>query len=96
MLLIGLSGGYQMITFFTALQRRVPSHLLGRLMSLVLLFNVGLTPLSQALAGAATKWSLTGLFGLTGALFLAQIIWASFQPEFQMIGEILATHSSGD
>lgn len=96
MLLIGLSGGYQIITFFTALQRRVPGHLLGRLMSLVLLFNVGLTPLSQALAGAAIKWSLTGLFGLTGVLFLALITWASFQPEFQMIGEILATRQSGD
>jgi hypothetical protein len=96
MLLIGLSGGYQIITFFTALQRRVPAHLLGRLMSLVLLFNVGLTPLSQALAGAAIKWSLTGLFGLTGVLFLAQITWASFQPEFQMIGEILATRQSRD
>jgi hypothetical protein len=96
MLIMGLSGGYQMITFFTALQRRVPAHLLGRLMSLVLLFNVGLTPLSQTLAGAAIKWSLTGLFAVTGVLFLAQIIWASFQPEFQMVGETLASRQSGD
>lgn len=52
MLLIGLGSGYQMIIFITAMQRRVPGHLLGRLMSLVLLFNVGLAPVSQALAGA--------------------------------------------
>jgi MFS family permease len=96
MLLIGLGSGYQMITFFTALQRRVPKHLLGRLMSLVLLFNIGLTPVSQALAGLAIKWSLAGLFGLTGAFFFLLVFWAYFQPEFQMVGEILAVRSSGD
>lgn len=91
MLLIGVGSGYQMITIFTALQRRVPQHLLGRLMSLVLLFNVGLTPLSQALAGLVIKWSLTRLFGLTGLLFLLLTGWALFQPQFQMVGETLAT-----
>jgi hypothetical protein len=96
MLGIGLGSGYQMITFFTALQRRVPKHLLGRLMSLVLLFNIGLTPVSQALAGLAIKWSLAGLFGLTGVFFFLLVIWASFQPEYQMVGEILAARSSGD
>jgi hypothetical protein len=94
MLLVGLGGGYQGIIFFTAMQRRVPGKLLGRLMSLVLLFNIGLTPLSQALAGVVIKWSLTGLFALTGVLFSALIIWASFQPEFQMVGEILSTRHS--
>ena len=96
MLVIGLGMGYQMITFFTALQRRVPRHLLGRLMSLVLLFNVGLTPLSQAIAGVVIKWSLAGLFGLTGVLFFVMVTWASFQPEYQMVGEILATRQAGD
>jgi hypothetical protein len=96
MLLIGLGSGYQMIIFFTAMQRRVPGHLLGRLMSLVLLFNVGLTPLSQALAGVVIKWSLTGLFASTGVLFTVLIIWASFQREFQMVGEILSTRHSGN
>jgi hypothetical protein len=96
MVIMGLSSGYMMITFFTALQRRVPRHLLGRLMSLVLLFNVGLTPLSQALAGMVSKWSLTGLFVMTGVLFLMLVTWASFQPEYQMIGEILAARPTGD
>jgi MFS family permease len=96
MLCVGLGMGYMGITFFTALQRRVPRHLLGRLMSLVLLFNVGLAPVSQALAGLAVKWSLTGLFGLTGGLFLLLIIWAGFKPEYQMVGEILTTRQSGD
>ena len=96
MLLIGLGSGYQMITFFTALQRRVPRHLLGRLMSLVLLFNVGLSPISQALAGLAIKWSLAGLFGITGAFFFVLVVWACFQPEYQMVGETLATRATGD
>jgi len=96
MLLIGLGSGYQMITFFTALQRRVPRHLLGRLMSLVLLFNIGLTPVSQALAGLVIKWSLAGLFGVTGVFFFLLVVWASFQPEYQMVGEILAARTSRD
>jgi MFS family permease len=91
MVVIGFGSGYMMITFFTALQKRVPRTLLGRLMSLVLLFNVGLTPLSQALAGAIIKWSLVGLFGITGILYVALVIWATFKPEYRMVGEILAT-----
>jgi hypothetical protein len=91
MLSVGLGSGYQMITFFTAMQKRVPVHLLGRLMSLVLLFNIGLTPLSQALAGVVIKWSLAGLFGVTGGFFFLLTGWALFQPQFQMVGEILAT-----
>ena len=94
MLLIGVGSGYQMITFFTALQRRVPKHLLGRLMSLVLLFNVGLAPISQALAGLVIKWSLVGLFGLSGVLFFILVAWAVFKPEYRMVGEILAERAS--
>jgi MFS family permease len=94
MLVIGLGMGYQMITFFTALQRRAPRQMMGRLMSLVMLFNIGLTPLSQALAGLISKWSLVGLFWLSGVLFLILITWASFQPGFQMVGEILANRQS--
>jgi MFS family permease len=96
MALIGVGSGYQMITFFTALQKRVPAHFLGRLMSLVLLFNVGLAPLSQALAGLVIKWSLMGLFGLTGVFFIVLVTWASFQPEYRMVGEILAAPQSKD
>jgi predicted MFS family arabinose efflux permease len=95
MLVIGFGSGYQMITFFTALQRRVPRSLLGRLMSLVLLFNVGLAPLSQALAGVIIKWSLSGLFGLAGGLFFVLVVWASFRKEYRMVGEILAAGSTG-
>ena len=94
MLLVGLGSGYQIITLFTAMQKRVPANLLGRLMSLVLLFNIGLTPLSQALAGAMIKWSLAGLFGLTGTFFFLLVVWALFQPEYQMVGEILAARQA--
>jgi hypothetical protein len=96
MLVIGVSGGFQMITFFTAVQRRVPGHLLGRLMSVVLLFNVGLSPISQAAAGMLIKWSLSGLFALAGVLFLAMITWASFKPEYRLVGEILTTRQPAD
>jgi hypothetical protein len=43
----------------------------------------------SALAGSG-KSSLVGLFYLSGGLFFIFIVWASFQPSFQMVGEILA------
>ncbi|HVN55185.1 MAG TPA: MFS transporter [Anaerolineaceae bacterium] len=93
MFFVGLGSGYQGIVFFTAMQKRVPGQLMGRLMSLVLLFNVGLAPISQTLAGLVIRWSLPGLFRLAGVGFLALVTWACFQPEMKMVGEILAKNS---
>ncbi len=45
---------------------------------------------SSLLAGAVIKWSLAGLFGGAGALFLALVVWTAFRPQYQMVGEILA------
>ncbi len=54
---------------FTAwIQRRVELPLLGRVMSVVMLFAVGLMPLSYLLAGLLAEWSLPALFFTAGAV----------------------------
>jgi hypothetical protein len=70
LLALGLSDGYMGITLITWVQKGAAEGMLGRTMSLVLFANVGLVPISQALAGALVGWSLTGLFFVAGALVL--------------------------
>jgi MFS family permease len=88
-LLTGVGNGYLAITMITALQRRTPVAMLGRLMSLVMVASYGLMPLSQALSGALSKWSLDMVFFLSGAAMVLLAAWSAFQPEMRNVGEIL-------
>ncbi|MDI7275525.1 MAG: MFS transporter [Anaerolineae bacterium] len=74
-LVLGAANGFFAIIFFTWLQKRTPAEMLGRMMSLLFFFNVGLTPLSQALAGALVRLNLTGLFLASGALLVLLGLW---------------------
>lgn len=67
---MGLLNGYMSILLITSLQRKTPKEMLGRLMSMILLANMGLMPLSQALGGAMLKWNLAALYIGAGALLL--------------------------
>ena len=49
----GACNGFGNVVFLTALQRAAPRHLLGRVMSLIMLANWGTLPLSVILAGIA-------------------------------------------
>ena len=89
MLLLGLGNGYISITIFTWMQVRTPKELLGRMMSMLMLSNVGLVPISMALSGAISRWSLTFLFVSAGLLSLLVTAWAAFQPEIKVFSESL-------
>jgi hypothetical protein len=52
----------------TGLQCSTPKALLGRLMSMILLANMSMMPISQALSGAALRWSLTAVFVTAGLI----------------------------
>jgi MFS family permease len=96
-LLTGVGNGYLAITMITALQRRTPVAMLGRLMSLVMMASYGLMPLSQALAGALSKWNLNLMFILSGAMMVLLAVWSAFQPELRAVGETLfAAKPAGD
>lgn len=87
--LLGLGNGYIAIILFTWIQTRTPKEMLGRIMSIVMFSNVGLVPVSQAISGAISKWSLTFLFASAGVLVLLVTIWTAFQPAMKSFSESL-------
>ena len=75
MFVLGVLNGYLGILLITGLQRSTPKEMLGRLMSLIVLANLGLMPLSQAIAGAMLHWSVAPMFLLAGAMLLACAVY---------------------
>jgi len=96
MLLIGVGNGYIAILLFTWIQQRTPKEMLGRMMSMLLLSNIGLTPVSQAVAGAISKWNLTGLFISAGGLMVLLSFWMITQPSLRALSESMANSSGED
>jgi len=95
-LLLGIGNGYIAILMFTWMQTRTPKEMLGRMMSMVMLSGTGLVPISQAISGAVSKWSLTLLFTAAGALILLVTLWAAVQPELKAFSESLAIQPVGE
>jgi MFS family permease len=67
-LLIGLGAGFGNVTVITLTQTLVSKDMMGRFMSLIVLAEVGLTPVSNALAGLIADVNVTALFVLAGCL----------------------------
>jgi MFS family permease len=80
-LLMGIGNGYLALSYITLIQRQSPARMLGRVMSLLILANLGLTPLSQAVAGGLIKLSLPGVFIGAGLLIVLVGVWASSRGE---------------
>ena len=83
LLLLGLGNGYFAVILITWMQTRTPKEMLGRLMSLVMLAGTGLAPISQAIAGAISKWDLSLLFAIPGVLVILVTIWMAANPDFK-------------
>ena len=75
---LGVLNGYISILLITGLQRSTPKALLGRLMSMILLANMSMMPISQALSGAALRWSVTVVFVTAGLLQLGLSVVMAF------------------
>lgn len=88
---LGLGNGYLSIRLVTYLQHRTPPDLLGRIMSLIFFANVGLAPLSQALAGALSRYTVNGLFVGAGIAMLAVAAWLALQPFVRTLDQEMAT-----
>ncbi|MDA0788105.1 MAG: MFS transporter [Proteobacteria bacterium] len=67
----GLLDGYMMILLISWLQARIASHLMGRVMSVIMFFNSGLAPISYGLSGALIRISLDGVFMAAGGILVA-------------------------
>jgi len=68
-----------------ALQAQTPHAILGRLMSIVMLASVGLSPASYFLAGLASAVDPALLFGAAGALVIVVTGFAGFSPALRRI-----------
>jgi MFS family permease len=93
MLLLGLGNGYIAITLFTWIQLRTPKAMIGRMMSILMLSNTGLVPISQAISGAVSKWSLTILFVGAGTLILLVTLWTAPQHELRTFSDSMVAGS---
>jgi MFS family permease len=68
--IMGVGNGYISISLITWLQKNTPLDMMGRMTSLILFTNVGLMPISQALAGGIIKLSIAALFAGAGVLIV--------------------------
>ena len=67
-LTIGVMGGYVGIMIISWIQGRTPPAMLGRVMSLLLVASVAVSPISIASSGPLIKLSLGWVFIVAGAL----------------------------
>lgn len=74
---IGIAAGIGNVVVLTDLQHRTPPEMLGRVMSLVMLTAIGLTPISYAAAGALAEISLETLFFSATAAVLLTLSFAT-------------------
>jgi MFS family permease len=65
---IGAAMGFVEIHAIIWLQRRIPDHLMGRVMSLITIASFGVAPIANALAGVIAETSTTALFVGAGGL----------------------------
>jgi MFS family permease len=87
--LLALGNGFIAILLMTWMQTRTPKEMLGRMMALLMLSSTGLAPISQAVAGALSKWNLTMLFVLPGVLVVLMTAWMAFHPDLVGFSESL-------
>jgi MFS family permease len=76
-LLIGLGAGFGSLNLIVMTQQHVAKDMMGRFMSLIALTEVGLTPISNALAGVLADWNVTVLFVVTGTLLTTTALLAA-------------------
>lgn len=84
-LLMGTAMGFVNIRFMTWLQKRVPTTLMGRVMSLIMFASTGIAPVSSTLAGIILNLDLQILFIGSGVLLtLTTLAFMMMRPIRQM------------
>ncbi len=78
--------GILIVYFTTWLQLRVPGEYLGRVSSVIMFFNLGLFPISSAVAGVLADVNLLGLLGASGALLVLIALGGLAMPRIRTLG----------
>lgn len=79
--------GILSIRLTTWIQTRVPRDLLGRVMSVLIFFNLGLFPLSSAVAGTVAELDLRLMLGSAGALLVLVALGGMALPGLRQLGD---------
>ena len=86
-LAFGAAAGFGNIIAITLLQRWAPPHLLGRVMSLVMLSSLGAFPAAVAIAGVLVRAiGPSPFFPVAGAVFAGVLLLALTQRAFRQFG----------
>jgi MFS family permease len=85
-LLIGVCLGFGNLLALTWVQRRVPSALMGRVMSLLMIGSTGLVPVSMLVAGFVVEVNLSGLFIVGGLGMAVLALLALAAPSIRHMG----------
>jgi MFS family permease len=83
----GVATGFGNVIIVTLLQQWAPAHMLGRVMSLVLLASIGAFPASVALAGVIVHHiGPAPFFPASGAVLAFAVLFALTQSQFRRFG----------
>jgi hypothetical protein len=86
MLIGGMAGSVVNVTLFTAIQRAIPAHLIGRVMGLLLFGSFGVYPFSVALAGVlSTHLGPASFFPISGLLLALAMLFGLTQRALRAI-----------
>lgn len=95
-LIMGFAQGYVMIQWITWMQIRTPPHMLGRTMSVLMFSVIGLSPLSNAAAGALMQLNPTKVLVSAGTLIVLVVAAGSLSPSVWQLGQDPTPYESPD
>ena len=84
--LSGVADGYVIVIIISFLQIRIPQAMLGRVMSVIMIFNMGLLPLSAAVSGALIRISLESVLLGAGCILIGLALVSSMVPKIRTLG----------
>jgi len=85
LLLMGMAAALSNIHIISWIQQRVEPAVMGRVMSVLMFFSLGLVPLSLAICGLALQGSMLGTFVVAGTALLLVTIAGALQPSVRGI-----------
>ena len=84
--LSGVADGYVIVIIISFLQIRILQAMLGRVMSVIMIFNMGLLPLSAAVSGALIRISLESVLLGAGCILIGLALVSSMVPKIRTLG----------
>jgi MFS family permease len=87
LLFVGLCNGLGDVLFFTMAQRSIPSAILGRVLSVIMLCTTGTFPLSVAVTGVLVRHvGTTPFFPIAGVFLMVAVLGGNTQRELREFG----------